>query len=186
MPNLASRNDLQLIQEHLNQKSDNVETNELKITINAFKENLKNYCLTNDFLKKIKDIHEDIKSIKEMKANKERLIEIQTYIDKGLNEGKNELQNYKEYVREKFDDSKKLTLKLEKSIEEKADKMIIYDIKDELREKINKKDIMDLEDKVFPLMDDFISKTKHFDEKIDESKRQMLRFDEVIMDKASK
>lgn len=45
---------------------------------------------------------------------------------------------------------------------------------------------MDLEDKVFPLMDDFISKTKHFDEKIDESKRQMLRFDEVIMDKASK
>jgi len=64
--------------------------------------------------------------------------------------------------------------------------MIIFEIKDKLREKIDKKDIKELEDKVFPLMGDFVSRTKLFDEKIDETKRQMLRFDEVIMDKASK
>jgi len=64
--------------------------------------------------------------------------------------------------------------------------LIIFEIKDKLREKIDKKDIKELEDKVFPLMGDFVSRTKLFDEKIDETKRQMLRFDEVIMDKASK
>jgi hypothetical protein len=64
--------------------------------------------------------------------------------------------------------------------------VIIFEIKDKLREKIDKKDIKELEDKVFPLMGDFVSRTKLFDEKIDETKRQMLRFDEVIMDKASK
>jgi len=35
-------------------------------------------------------------------------------------------------------------------------------------------------------MGDVVMKTKIFDEKIEETRRQMLRFDEVIMDKASK
>jgi len=55
-----------------------------------------------------------------------------------------------------------------------------------MREKINKTELKELEDKVFPLMGDVVNKTKVFDEKIEETKRQMLRFDEVIMDKASK
>jgi len=43
-----------------------------------------------------------------------------------------------------------------------------------------------LQDKVFPLMKEVVNKIKNFNEKIENSIRQMIRFDEIIMDKASK
>jgi len=43
-----------------------------------------------------------------------------------------------------------------------------------------------LQDKVFPLMKEVVTKIKNFDEKIENSTRQMVRFDEIISDKANK
>jgi len=43
-----------------------------------------------------------------------------------------------------------------------------------------------LEDKVFPLMREVVSKIQTFDDKIEDSRRQMVRFDEIVLDKASK
>jgi len=89
-------------------------------------------------------------------------------------------------VQKEFNEKNKSINRIDQAIEQKAEKMVIFEIKDELREKINKKELQELEDKVFPLMGDVVMKTKIFDEKIEETRRQMLRFDEVIMDKASK
>lgn len=89
-------------------------------------------------------------------------------------------------MQKEFNEKNKSINRIDQAIEQKAEKMVIFEIKDELREKINKKELQELEDKVFPLMGDVVMKTKIFDEKIEETRRQMLRFDEVIMDKASK
>ena len=51
---------------------------------------------------------------------------------------------------------------------------------------MKKNEMVELEDKVFPLIKDVVASNKVFDEKIEETRRQMLRFDEVISDKASK
>lgn len=76
--------------------------------------------------------------------------------------------------------------KLEQSIENKAEKDQIWEIKDVIRDLVNKEQIQELEDKVFPLMKDVVSKIQSFDERIEDSKRQMVRFDEIVLDKASK
>jgi len=80
-------------------------------------------------------------------------------------------------VQKEFNEKNKSINRIDQAIEQKAEKMVIFE---------NKKELQELEDKVFPLMGDVVMKTKIFDEKIEETRRQMLRFDEVIMDKASK
>jgi len=50
----------------------------------------------------------------------------------------------------------------------------------------SKDSITDMEEKVFPLMTEVVDKIKSFQHQIDESSRQMVRFDEIIVDKASK
>lgn len=76
--------------------------------------------------------------------------------------------------------------KLEQSIENKAEKDQIWEIRDIIRDLVNKEQIQELEDKVFPLMKEVVGKIQSFDEKIEDSKRQMVRFDEIVLDKASK
>lgn len=76
--------------------------------------------------------------------------------------------------------------KLELSIENKAEKDQIWEIRDVIRDLVNKEQIQELEDKVFPLMKEVVAKIQNFDEKIEDSKRQMVRFDEIVLDKASK
>jgi len=51
---------------------------------------------------------------------------------------------------------------------------------------VSKDHIKELEDKVFPLMKEVVNKIANFDNKIEDSKRQMVRFDQIIIDKASK
>jgi len=43
-----------------------------------------------------------------------------------------------------------------------------------------------LQDKAFTMIKEFVAKIKNFDEKIENSIIQMVRFDETILDKASK
>lgn len=76
--------------------------------------------------------------------------------------------------------------KLEQSIQDKADKDKIWEIKDQIRDLVTRPQIADLEDKIFPLMKDVLTKIQYFDEKIEDSKRSIVRFDEVVSDKASK
>lgn len=147
---------------------------------------MKMYCLVNDFKKKTTEIEENIKGVKEIKANKDMIIEIVKDLEKKIVMRATELQEYKLEVQNQFIEKGKSINRIDQAIENKAEKMVIFEIKDELREKINKKELQELEDKVFPLMGDVVVKTKIFDEKIEETRRQMMRFDEVIMDKASK
>jgi len=76
--------------------------------------------------------------------------------------------------------------KLEQSIENKAEKDQIWELRDIIRDLVSKEQIQELEDKVFPLMKDVVGKIQAFDEKIEDTKRQMVRFDEIVLDKASK
>jgi len=76
--------------------------------------------------------------------------------------------------------------KLELSIENKAEKDVIYEIKEKIRDLVDRDQLKELEDKMFPLIKDVIVKTMSFNEKIEDNKRQMVRFDEIVLDKASK
>jgi len=76
--------------------------------------------------------------------------------------------------------------KLEKTIENKAHKDQIWELKEKLREFASKEALAEMEEKVFPIMTEVVDKIKSFQRQIDESSRQMVRFDEVIVDKASK
>lgn len=144
------------------------------------------YALITDFKKKTSEIDEKIKAVKEMKANKDMIQEIVKDFEKKIVTRATELQDYKLEVQNQFNEKTKSINRIDQAIEQKAEKLVIFEIREELREKINKKELQELEDKVFPLMGDVVMKTKIFDEKIEETRRQMLRFDEVIMDKASK
>lgn len=59
-------------------------------------------------------------------------------------------------------------------------------MKEKLREFASKEALAEMEEKVFPIMTEVVDKIKSFQKQIDESSRQMVRFDEVIVDKASK
>lgn len=71
-------------------------------------------------------------------------------------------------------------------VESKANKDTIFEIRDEIREFVTKEHLTQVEDKVFPIMDEVVKKIKIFDESVYESKQMMVRFDEQILDKASK
>lgn len=51
---------------------------------------------------------------------------------------------------------------------------------------MTKENLHDVEDKVFPIMDEVVKKIKMFEDAVYESKQMMIRFDEQILDKASK
>jgi len=76
----------------LNDKSDCQETNELRISIQTIKENMKLYCLVNDFKKKTVEIDENIKGVKEIKANKDMINESVKELDKKIVNRANELE----------------------------------------------------------------------------------------------
>lgn len=59
-------------------------------------------------------------------------------------------------------------------------------MKEKFQEFATKQTLIDLEDKVFPIMTEVVDRIRSFQKHIDESSRQMVRFDEVIVDKASK
>jgi len=76
--------------------------------------------------------------------------------------------------------------KFQLSIENKAEKDVIYEIKEKIRDLVDKDQLKELEDKVFPLMKEVAVKIHSLVEKIEDTKRQMVRFDENLLDKASK
>lgn len=76
--------------------------------------------------------------------------------------------------------------KIEKSIETKADKETIWELKDLVRDFAHKDSIVEIEKKVFPIISTIIHKVVNFDENIKENKEIMMRIDELLLDKANK
>lgn len=82
---------------------------------------------------------------------------------------------YKGDVSNKIESIIKRQKKLEDSIESKAERSKIDDLFDQIKLKVSKDELLNLEDKVFPLMKEVILKTTVFSEKIDETTSQMIR-----------
>lgn len=82
---------------------------------------------------------------------------------------------YKGDVNSRIDGLIKRQKKLEDSIESKAERTRIEDLFDQIKLKVSKDELLNLEDKVFPLMKEVILKTTIFSEKIDETTSQMIR-----------
>jgi len=96
------------------------------------------------------------------------------------------LNDFKENIKKEIDNQNKNFKKFEKLVEQKAHKDQIWEIRDEIREFVTKENLHEVEDKVFPIMDEVVKKIKMFEDAVYESKQMMVRFDEQILDKASK
>jgi len=183
---LASSKETENIKELLNDKADLNETSEIKIHIETLSESQKKYCLITVYNDKVKEIEDTFKRVFETKVDKNWAKEKFDEFSRIIKERDDDLEKYKENISTKFEYYNKSLKKLEQLIENKAEKDRIFEIYDKIRELVNKEQIKELEDKVFPLMKEVLNKIFNFDEKIEDSKRQMVRFDEIILDKASK
>lgn len=76
--------------------------------------------------------------------------------------------------------------KINAFIETKAPKEVIFELIEKINHLADKDEIKDIENKVFPMMKDVIAKISSISSKVEESSRSMIRFDELIMDKANK
>lgn len=70
-------------------------------------------------------------------------------------------------------------------IETKAERTSFADLFDKIKLKVSKDELINLEDKVFPLMREVVMKTTLFSEKIEDTTSQMIRYDEMILNCAS-
>jgi len=94
-------------------------------------------------------------------------------------------ENYKTDVGNKIDSIIKRQKKLEELIETKAERTSLADLFDQIKLKVSKDELINLEDKVFPLMREVVMKTTLFSEKIEDTTSQMIRYDEMILNCAS-
>lgn len=76
--------------------------------------------------------------------------------------------------------------KINAFIETKAPNEVIFELKEKINFCAHKDEIKAIENKVFPMMKDVITKISSINNKVEESTRSMIRFDELIMDKANK
>jgi len=76
-----------------------------------------------------------------------------------LNDFKNEMKN-------QLDSQGKNFTKFERQIDQLAHKDQIWEIRDEIREFVTKEHLNDVEDKVFPIMDEVVKKIKMFEESV--------------------
>lgn len=106
-------------------------------------------------------------------------------VNKQMGEKDLMFDQYKTDVGNKIESIIKRQKKLEDMIESKPERSRIDELSDLIKLKVTKDELLNLEDKVFPLMKEVIMKTTIFSEKIEETTSQMIRYDEMILDCAS-
>lgn len=127
------------------------------------------------FNEKFSSQEEIFKTLTSEKCDKNIVDNKVNELQKQINERDTTFDVYKGDVSNKIESIIKRQKKLEDSIESKAERSKIDDLFDQIKLKVSKDELLNLEDKVFPLMKEVILKTTVFSEKIDETTSQMIR-----------
>lgn len=186
IPNFSTKEDIAMIHEMMKSKVDVDLLGVLQTKFEKLQENTKLYLHEKKFYEKLQSIDEKINNLQITKTHPK-------YVDDKINDLKheysdqfNKLHDFKVEIKEQINSQNKNFAKFEKSVEQKAHKDQIWEIRDEIREFVTKENLHEVEDKVFPIMDEVVKKIKMFEDAVYESKQMMVRFDEQILDKASK
>lgn len=139
------------------------------------RESLKSYTLLTHFNEKFSSQEDIFKNLTSEKCDKSIVDNKTNELQKQINERDTTLDVYKGDISNKIEAICKRQKKLEDSIESKAERAKIEDLFDQIKLKVSKDELLNLEDKVFPLMKEVIFKTTIFSEKIDETTSQMIR-----------
>lgn len=75
---------------------------------------------------------------------------------------------------------------IDQKIESKVNSDVIFEINSKINKMCEKEEFLELEKKIFPMLNDVVKKISKYYSMVEEVKGSMLRFDEIIMDKASK
>lgn len=127
-----------------------------------------------------------IQRMNEKKCNLDSFTDLSKTTDWKFKEFHDSIVNDKHLVDEKFEKLEAKFHKINTFIETKAPKEVIFELIEKINYLAHKDEIKDIENKVFPMMKDVITKITSINNKVEESSRSMIRFDELIMDKANK